>query len=65
MRYRWLVDVVAGLILIVAPFVERFTMDRPALYTSVGVGVLLLAWAVVSTLRPSDLQGSQMSRTHA
>jgi len=63
--YRWLVDAVAGAILIAEPFVERFTTDRPALYTDVGVGILLLAWALVSILADSGRLGSRGRLTHA
>lgn len=65
MRYRYLIDVIFGLVLITAPFVGRFSADRPALYTDVGMGVLLLAWAIAGHLAPGGLKPQGMHSTHA
>ena len=48
MRYGyWWVEALLGVVLIVAPFVGRFTMFHPASYTDVVIGVVLVAWALV------------------
>jgi hypothetical protein len=45
--------------------VGRFSADRPALYTDVGMGVLLLAWAIAGHLTPGGLKACGMRSTHA
>jgi uncharacterized membrane protein len=48
MRYGyWWTEALLGVVLIVAPFVGKFTALHPASYTDVVVGVLLVAWALV------------------
>ncbi len=48
MRYGyWWIEALLGVALIVAPFAGKFTELRPASYTDVGVGVLLVVWALV------------------
>jgi hypothetical protein len=54
-----------GLILIAAPYVGRFSAVRPALYTDVGMGLLLLAWTVAGHLTPGGLKPQSMHTTHA
>ncbi len=65
MRSRYLMDVVLGLVLVAAPFVERVARDRPALYTDVGMGALLLAWAIAGHLTPGGLKPQGMHSTYA
>lgn len=60
-----MIDVTFGLILIAAPYVGRFSAVRPALYTDVGTGVPLLAWAVARHLTPGGLKPQGMHSTHA
>ena len=48
MRYGyWWAEALFGVVLIVAPFVGKFTALHPASYTDVVIGVLLVAWALV------------------
>ena len=62
MRYGYWIDAILGLILIVAPYVGKFAQDHTALYTDVGVGALLVLWALVSYLNPGQkLEGMQHS----
>ncbi len=64
MRYGYWVDVVLGLILIVSPYVGKFTQDHTALYTDVVVGILLVLWGIVSYLNPGQrMEG--MRHSHA
>lgn len=43
----WWMEGLLGVVLIVAPFVGKFTALHPASYTDVILGVLLVAWALV------------------
>ena len=43
----WWMEALFGVVLIVAPFVGKFTMLHPASYTDVVIGVLLVVWALV------------------
>ncbi len=54
MRYGYLFDAIAGLVLILLPFVGKFTQDWRAMDVDVVVGLSLLAWAMVSYLNPRD-----------
>jgi len=48
MRYGyWWIEVLLGAVLIVAPFVGKFTGLHPASYTDVIVGALIVVWAIV------------------
>ncbi len=48
MRYGyWWIEALLGVVLIVAPFVGKFTAMHPASYTDLVVGILLLVWALV------------------
>lgn len=48
MRYGyWWIEGLLGVVLIVAPFVGKFTELHPASYTDVIIGVLLVVWAIV------------------
>jgi len=48
MRYAyWWIEALLGVVLIVAPFVGKFTGLHPASYTDVAIGVLLVVWALV------------------
>lgn len=52
MRYGyWWVEALLGLVLVIAPFAEKFTEIRAAAYTDVIVGALLLVWALVGYWR--------------
>jgi len=65
MRYGyWWIEALLGVILIVAPFVERFTELRAALYTDVIVGILLLVWALVGYWSMGE-KAQRMHPTHA
>ncbi len=52
MWYGYWIDALLGLILMVAPFVANFAQDHAALYTDVGMGILLLPWAIGSYFMP-------------
>jgi hypothetical protein len=43
----WWIEALLGVVLILAPFVGKFTGMHPASYTDVIVGILLLVWALV------------------
>lgn len=65
MRYGyWWIEALLGVILIVAPFVERFTELRAALYTDVIVGIVLLVWALVGYWSMGE-KAQRMYPTHA
>jgi hypothetical protein len=48
MRYGYWIDAILGLVLIVSPYVGRFTQDHTAFYADMAVGMLLVLWAIVS-----------------
>jgi hypothetical protein len=60
MRYAyWCVGVLLGVVLVVAPIVERFTSVRPAAYTDVILGAAVILWALVGYDRTNhDLSGA-------
>ncbi len=47
----WWIEATIGVLLILAPFIERFTQVRPALYTDVVLGIVLWIWAAVGSFR--------------
>ncbi len=49
----WWIEATIGMLLIVAPFIERFTQVRAALYTDVILGLALWFWAAVGSYRYS------------
>ncbi len=52
MRYGYWINAVLGLVLIVSPYVGKFTQDHTALYTNVVLGILLVLWSIVGYLNP-------------
>jgi drug/metabolite transporter (DMT)-like permease len=62
MRYKlWWIQALLGVVLIVAPFVGRFSSIHPASYTDVIVGVLLVVLAIASM----QILGETDSEMHA
>jgi zinc transporter ZupT len=61
----WWIEALLGLVLVIAPFVEKFTEIRTAAYTDVIVGVLLLVWALVGYWRLGDMKAQRMHPTQA
>ncbi len=43
----WWLEALWGVLLILAPFVEKFSEVRAASYTSVILGIVVLIWAIV------------------
>ena len=55
MRYTyWWISALLGVVLIVAPFVGKFTALHAASYTDLIVGILLLVWALVGYTSPGE-----------
>ncbi len=50
MRYWYWIQGLLGVALILSPYVGRFAADRPALYTDVIIGVLLVIVALAGFL---------------
>ncbi len=66
MRYGyWWIEALLGVVLIIAPFVGKFTVLRTATYTDVVAGVLLLVWALVGYWYLGDMNGREAHPTHA
>jgi hypothetical protein len=64
----WWIEATIGVLLILAPFIERFTQVRAALYTDVVLGILLWVWAAVGSFRYSaglKAREKDMQATHA
>ncbi len=48
MRYGyWWIEALAGVYLIIAPYLEHFASQEAALYTDVLLGIALVIWALV------------------
>lgn len=65
MRYGYWIDALLGMILIVSPYLGRFAQDHTALYTNVVLGILLVAWAIVSFLISGDVKAGAERHSHA
>jgi len=55
-RCMYWLEGLLGIILILSPYVARFAADRPALYTDVIIGVLMVLLALIGLsvpMRPS------------
>ena len=50
MRVMYWVQGLLGVILILSPYVEKFAMDRAALYTDVIIGVVIVILALIGLL---------------
>jgi SPW repeat len=62
MRYGyWWIEGLLGVVLILAPFVGRFSSIHPASYTDVIVGILLVVLAIASM----QILGETDSEMHA
>ena len=61
----WWLEALWGVLLIVAPFVERFSEVRAASYTSVILGIVVLIWAIVGYLYMSHDKSHGMRTSHA
>lgn len=46
-RGYWLIEALIGAVLVIAPFVERFTQQHAALFTDLLLGILVMFWAAV------------------
>ena len=45
--WYWCIEGLIGALLLIAPFVERFTQQPMALFTDVFLGILVMFWAAV------------------
>jgi len=61
----WWIEMLLGVALIVAPVVEKFTRVHPAAYTDLGVGVGLVAWALIGYWMMGGMSPQRRYRTHA
>ena len=51
MRYGyWWIEGLLGALMIIAPFVEKFSASKTATYTDVVLGIVVVIWAVVGRL---------------
>ena len=61
----WWLEALWGMLLIIAPFVEKFSAVRAASYTSVILGSVVLIWAIVGYLYVSRDKSHGMRTSHA
>ncbi len=61
----WWIEATIGVLLIVAPFIERFTQVRAALYTDLVLGILLWVWAAVGSYKYSAELKARKDDLHA
>lgn len=61
----WWLEALWGVLLIVAPFVEKFSEVRAAEYTSVILGFVVLIWAIVGYLYIDRDKSHGMRTSHA
>ena len=61
----WWLEALWGVLLIIAPFVEKFSEVRAAEYTSVILGLVVLIWAIVGYLYMDQDKSRGMRTSHA
>ena len=61
----WWLEALWGVLLIIAPFAEKFWEVRAAAYTSVILGILVLVWAIVGYMYMSHDKSHGMRASHA
>jgi hypothetical protein len=61
----WWLEALWGVLLIIAPFVEKFSDVRAASYTSVILGSVVLIWSIVGYRYMSHDRSHRMSASHA
>ena len=65
MRYGyWWILGLLGVLLIMAPFVEKFSELKAATYTDVGLGILVLMWALVGYWYMGEVESRGVGTTH-
>jgi zinc transporter ZupT len=60
----WWLEALWGVLLILAPFVERFSEVRAAFYTSVILGIVVLIWAILGYLYMGRDKSHGMRTSH-
>ena len=61
----WWLEALWGVLLIIAPFVEKFSEVRAAEYTSVILGLVVMIWAIVGYLYMDQDKSRGMRTSHA
>ncbi len=61
----WWIQLLLGVVLIVAPVAERFTKVHPAAYTDLGVGAVIVVWALIGYWLMGGMPPERRHRTHA
>jgi SPW repeat-containing protein len=61
----WWLEALWGVLLIIAPFVEKFSNVRAASYTSVILGIVVLIWAIVGYTCMNRDKSQGMRTSHA
>jgi hypothetical protein len=61
----WWIEGLLGLVMILAPFVEKFTELKAATYTDVVLGMVVVTWALVGYWSMGDMKTRGMRATHA
>lgn len=61
----WWLEALWGVLLIIAPFAEKFSEVRAAAYTSVILGIVVLVWAIVGYVYMSQDKSHGMRASHA
>ena len=61
----WWLEALWGVLLIIAPFVEKFSEVLAAEYTSVILGLVVLMWAIVGYLYMDHDKSRGMHTSHA
>ncbi len=65
MRYGHWFDAVMGLILLLVPLLRGFAQGWRLHFLDVAVGLSLLAWAIVTYLKPGDVRSRSERGTPA
>jgi hypothetical protein len=66
MRYgSWWIEALLGALLIIAPFVEKFSELKAATYTDVVLGIVVLIWALVGYRSMGEMKTQGVRTTHA
>ena len=66
MRYGyWWIQGLLGVLLVIAPFLEKFTEVRAATYTDVILGIVVMIWALVGYWYTGELESRGVRTTRA